>query len=476
MSGRRLLTATTLVALAMSLTTPAGATVDLGGCRSIIHHGMNPSWGEETIYSAEQATRWGFGGEVDARITADKRLGSGHDLNARRVSGGTETRRWSDMTLAEAKAVNLVKGGHPASTAEMVLAAARTTGGRLMITVNGYAEFGEDWRVWGFDALWSVVTNNAMEGRVIVGGFGVIPYLHEHFPDMRTFERQEFDEVRTPEYFIDRGIDLVGVPVHAVRPGVRRRAPRRRAGRRFPNDHHQGPVESRPTTPGYAAVPGRLERRHRRLARRHRHLVPGQRDDDAREPSRSDSLLDSDPSSFTTPTSDRLRIPCGDRCSCAGGSPRCRRTRFPDRICCPGMHPFRFLTQCAPVGRRWRAVLGPFCSSAAVGQPSKSSALGLVRRPQVGRPVLSRRPVPRRPGRLGRQAGGPDPLTWPCPSARAGGRTERSPSSSSNEGRPRCTASTRARDTPSERAMLLGPGGPSSIASSVGTVVWPYGW
>ena len=178
MSGRRLLTATTLVALAMSLTTPAGATVDLGGCRSIIHHGMNPDWGEETIYSTEQATRWGFGGEVDARITADKRLGSGHDPNARRVSGGTETRRSSDMTLAEAKAVNLVKGGHSASTAEMVRAAARTTGGRLMITVNGYAEFGEDWRVWGFDALWSVVTNNAMEGRVIVGGFGVIPYLH----------------------------------------------------------------------------------------------------------------------------------------------------------------------------------------------------------------------------------------------------------------------------------------------------------
>ena len=212
MSGRRLLTATTLVALAMSLPTPAGATVDLGGCRSVIHHGMNPSWGEESIYSTEQATRWGFGGEVDARITADKRLGSGHDPTARRVSGGTETRRWSDMTLAEAKAVNLVKGGHPASTAEMVRAAARTTGGRLMITVNGYAEFGEDWRVWGFDALWSVVTNNAMEGRVIVGGFGVIPYLHEHFPDMRTFERQEFDEVRTPEYFIDRGVDLVGVP------------------------------------------------------------------------------------------------------------------------------------------------------------------------------------------------------------------------------------------------------------------------
>ena len=51
-----------------------------------------------------------------------------------------------------------------------------------------------------------------MEGRVIVGGFGVIPYVHEHFPDMRTFERQEFDEVRTPEYFVDRGVDLVGVP------------------------------------------------------------------------------------------------------------------------------------------------------------------------------------------------------------------------------------------------------------------------
>ena len=212
MSGRRLLLATTLVALAMSLTTPAGAAVDLGGCRSIIHHGMNPNWGEETIYSTEQATSWGFGGEVDARITADKRLGSGHDPTARRVSGGTETRRWSDMTLAEAKAVNLAKGGHPASTAEMVRATARTTSGRLMITVNGYTEFGEDWRTWGFDALWSVITNNAMEGRVIVGGFGVIPYLHQHFPDMRTFERQEFDEVRTPDYFIDRGIDLVGIP------------------------------------------------------------------------------------------------------------------------------------------------------------------------------------------------------------------------------------------------------------------------
>ena len=116
------------------------------------------------------------------------------------------------MTLAEAKAVNLAKGGHPASTAEMVRATARTTAGRLMVTVNGYTEFGEDWRTWGFDALWTVITNNAMEGRVIVGGFGVIDYLHQHFPDMRTFEGQEFDEVRTPDYFIDRGVDLVGLP------------------------------------------------------------------------------------------------------------------------------------------------------------------------------------------------------------------------------------------------------------------------
>lgn len=212
MIKRSLLLVTTLVALALGLTTPASAVVDLGGCRSIIHHGMNPNWGEETIYSTEQATRWGFGGEVDARITADKRLGSGHDPTARRVSGGTERRRWSDMTLAEAKAVDLVKGGHPASTAEMVRAAALTTRGRLMLTVNGYREFGEDWRTWGFDALWAVIRNNAMQGRVVVGGYGVIPYLHEHFPGMRTFERPDAGEVRTPGYFTDRGIDLVGLP------------------------------------------------------------------------------------------------------------------------------------------------------------------------------------------------------------------------------------------------------------------------
>ena len=200
-----------VVALVTNPSTPASAAVDLGGCRSIIHHGMHPSWGEESIYATAQATRWGYGGEVDSRITADKRLGSGHDPTAKRVSGGTETRRWSDMTLAEARAVKLVKGGRPASTGEMIRATANTPTGRLMITINGYGEFGEDWRTWGFDALWSMIRNNGMQYRVIVGGYGMIPYLHEHFPAMRTFERQDRNDIRTPSYFTDRGIDLVGL-------------------------------------------------------------------------------------------------------------------------------------------------------------------------------------------------------------------------------------------------------------------------
>jgi len=212
----RLLISMTLVTLAVSLPAPASVAQDLGGCRSIIHHGMNPNWGEESIYSTGQASKWGFGGEVDARITVDKKLGPGHDRTARRVSGGTEKRRWSDMTLSEIKAIHLSLGGRPASVAEMIRAAKRS-GGKLMVTINGYHEFGDDWRAWGFIKLRQIIVASDMRSRVLVGGFGMMTYLHENFPGIRTFRRLVNNANPSPARLTGLGIDLVALPRTAYR-------------------------------------------------------------------------------------------------------------------------------------------------------------------------------------------------------------------------------------------------------------------
>ena len=188
---------TLAVALTTALTlaaTPAEAQPPVNGCRAIIHHGMHPTYGEETVYATEQASRWGFGGEVDVRVLADGVLGSGHDDRAGRVTGGVDRRRWSEMTLADFRGVVLAKGGRPALMAEMVAAAARSQG-ELMLTINGYTEFRELYQRDGFQRIWDTIVRHNMQTRVYVGGFGgVRPYLAEHFPQMRLFRRIYPDE------------------------------------------------------------------------------------------------------------------------------------------------------------------------------------------------------------------------------------------------------------------------------------------
>lgn len=175
--------------------TPASGVAPGQECRVIVHRAKLAGFDEEQVAGITASARWGWGAELDARVTRDGKVVLVHDDTLKRITGGTDTRRPEDMTLAELAAVPLVHGGRPLPL-WAGLRAARKAGVRVMVEVKRYPLHRDAWDDHGFDYLARAITATKTTGRAFVGGVGAT-HFHTAYPGHRGFIRVDTNDPTT---------------------------------------------------------------------------------------------------------------------------------------------------------------------------------------------------------------------------------------------------------------------------------------
>lgn len=141
-------------------------------CRVATHRAIAPDTDEEQPAGITYSTRYRWGAEIDARLSADGTPWAIHDSGVGRISGGAVKRQVIDMTDAELAAVPLIHGGHPHTIAALAAAAAGA-GARLMIELKPVpAGATVRWAsapkgvATGLDRLSTAITDAGMNDRV----------------------------------------------------------------------------------------------------------------------------------------------------------------------------------------------------------------------------------------------------------------------------------------------------------------------
>ena len=200
------------LALAMGATMaapqPAAATryVPESQCVLVIHRAKLPPYDEEQAVGIADSARWGFGAELDVRLTSDNQLVMVHDDTLRRVTGGKVKQAAEDMTLAEITAVRLARGGRVLTLAE-ALSAAQASGTRVLVEIKRHGRYRQRWDSVGLPALAATIHDLGMEADVYVGSAGSVEFS-ELAPELQTFFRVGPGAVATT-WIIDHGYDLV---------------------------------------------------------------------------------------------------------------------------------------------------------------------------------------------------------------------------------------------------------------------------
>ncbi len=199
---------------------PASATrYPLGTqCVTIVHRAKLHPHDEEQRVGIVRSVDWGFGAELDVRLTADGGLVMVHDDSLRRITGGRETRGAEQMTLAEVRATPLTGGGRILTLAEAVLAA-RDSGGRLLVEIKRHDDYRQRWDEVGLPAIARTLSRLGMAQRVFVGGAGSVTY-HALAPDHATFFRTDPTVPLELSWIINQGYDLVQLDESHVDPST----------------------------------------------------------------------------------------------------------------------------------------------------------------------------------------------------------------------------------------------------------------
>lgn len=156
-------------------------------CRSVVHRAYASGLDEEQPAGIARSAKWGWGAEVDARVTADARVVLVHDDRLTRITGGADTRRPEDLLYREVTRVPLQRGGHPTGIWDAVRAA-RASGARLLVEVKRYPDHKALWDGGGLDVLVNAIRKQDMTGRVTVGG-PAADIIADRYPDIRTYVR-----------------------------------------------------------------------------------------------------------------------------------------------------------------------------------------------------------------------------------------------------------------------------------------------
>ncbi len=194
---------------------PSSATryVPESQCIAAVHRAKLLPFDEEQKRGIRASVTWGWGAELDVRLTADNQLVLVHDDSLRRVSGGVETRGAEQLTLAEVTAVPLARGGRVITLADGVLAA-RRSGAKLMVEIKRHGRYPTRWDEVGLPALASTLRKLGMQDRVYVGGPGSVAYSLLA-PGLPTFYRTSPDHPVDVAWIVDQGYDIVQLdPTH----------------------------------------------------------------------------------------------------------------------------------------------------------------------------------------------------------------------------------------------------------------------
>lgn len=209
-------TASALIALLLAasvvavLSGPTGAAESAGHrkCHNIAHRAM---WKhtEEQVRGIRKNSKWGFG-EVDARVTADNKIVAVHDFTMERATAGRVKTAIGSLTLKQIRSAKFVLGRRVEKTRRLIQVAANR-GVPIMVTINSYTRYKDQWDNGGLAALWAAAQLHPDPSKVYFGGYGGEKAMREAFPEASTFHRYSpgdmvFDEATA------NGVALAAIP------------------------------------------------------------------------------------------------------------------------------------------------------------------------------------------------------------------------------------------------------------------------
>ncbi len=156
-------------------------------CRAIIHRAYHSGVDEEQPAGIRASARWGWGAELDLRVTTDGKVVLVHDDTLKRITGGTDQRATEDLTYAEVTAIPLKKGGRVLGLWK-ALRIARKANAKLMLEIKRYHQHQEAWDSAGLGYLARAVRTTGMTDQVYVGGSGDTAF-QAVAPELRSFHR-----------------------------------------------------------------------------------------------------------------------------------------------------------------------------------------------------------------------------------------------------------------------------------------------
>lgn len=191
----------------------ASTKLKMYGCKAIVHRATSTVWDEEVPPAIANASRYRFGAEVDVHPTKDGHMVLIHDNSMNRISGGKSQLIPEESTLAQLKAVTLVRGGH-IITLEEGLQAAKLSKGKLMIEMKRVSFHLNQWNKFGFKAINNAIINAGMQKKAYVGAADGGAIFHSKYPSIKTFWRTDNGDSKsrfTKKAIINQGYDLVAL-------------------------------------------------------------------------------------------------------------------------------------------------------------------------------------------------------------------------------------------------------------------------
>ena len=197
------------VSVVSVLTGPVEAAGTKMKCKNIAHRAMWKGT-EEQVKGVRENARWGFT-EVDARITADNRVVALHDFTLTRATGGKSNKPVGSLTLRRIRNKPFVLGKRVETTRKLIVTAGRSKASPIMVTINSYSRYKDQWDSTGLQALWNAANAHPKRFRVYFGGPGGEKAMRAAFPKAATFHRyRPKDDIL--QHAIDNGVDLAAIP------------------------------------------------------------------------------------------------------------------------------------------------------------------------------------------------------------------------------------------------------------------------
>jgi len=191
------------------LTGPVEAAGTGMKCKNIAHRAMWKGT-EEQVKGVRENARWGFS-EVDARFTADDKVVAIHDFTMERATGGKSKKPVGSLTLRQIRNKRFVLGKRVETTRKLIVTAGKSRKSSIMVTINSYTRYKDQWDAVGLQALWNAANAHPKRSRVYFGGPGGEKAMHAAFPKASTFHRYRAkDDIL--QHAIDNGVDLAALP------------------------------------------------------------------------------------------------------------------------------------------------------------------------------------------------------------------------------------------------------------------------